>query len=347
MDDGSKNRTIASTQMNACSSRAHTIITIEFKRIEQTDIKKIEKSAVINLVDLAGSEKVGKTGASGDRLKEAGQINKSLSCLGLVISTLVDVQNGKPGKVPYRDSCLTKILANALGGNSRTLMICAISPSGDNYVETLSTLRYADQAKKIKNKATINESATDKLIRELTEENEDLKKKMIMFDQMMAKYQGNPELIMAAMGEGGMKQMQEAKDNFQANQNLMVEANKNYKQAVSENQQKHDDFKFQKVDLDKPHLTNLNEDPLLTRKVQYSLGEEKTHIGKKNGNPTPQIILNGNFYNYIIFILLIYMFFLLLAMGIKENHATISKTEEGGLILEPVDVKILYILFLI
>lgn len=93
----------------------------------------MEKFSVINLVDLAGSEKVGKTGASGDRLKEAGQINKSLSMLGMVISALADLEMGKKNKVPYRDSALTKILANALGGNSKTLMICAISPSSDNY----------------------------------------------------------------------------------------------------------------------------------------------------------------------------------------------------------------------
>lgn len=131
-------------------------------------------------MDLAGSEKVGKTDVKGDRLKEAGQINKSLHMLGMVISTLADIESGKTNmKVPYRDSCLTKILCNALGGNSKTLMICAISPSSDNFEETLSTLRYADQAKKIKNKAMVNESATDKLIRELQQENEKFKKLLL------------------------------------------------------------------------------------------------------------------------------------------------------------------------
>lgn len=98
----------------------------------------------------------------------------------MVISTLADIESGKTNmKVPYRDSCLTKILCNALGGNSKTLMICAISPSSDNFEETLSTLRYADQAKKIKNKAMVNESATDKLIRELQQENEKFKKLLL------------------------------------------------------------------------------------------------------------------------------------------------------------------------
>lgn len=130
----------------------------------------------MNLVDLAGSEKVDKTGATGARLKEASSINKSLSTLGMVISTLADNEiDGTDKNVPYRDSVLTKLLKNALGGNSKTIMICAISPAyvlnnntksynlyinflfiKDNYEETLSTLRYADQAKKIKNKAVVN-----------------------------------------------------------------------------------------------------------------------------------------------------------------------------------------------
>ena len=113
-------------------------------------------------------------------MKEAAGINKSLSVLGLVISTLADKAMGK-GKniiVPYRDSCLTRILQNALGGNSKTLMICAISPATDNHEETLSTLRYADQAKKIQNKAVVNESETDKLIRTLKTEKEELLEKV-------------------------------------------------------------------------------------------------------------------------------------------------------------------------
>ena len=105
------------------------------------------KQSVINLVDLAGSEKTAKTGATGDRLKEGCSINKSLSTLGKVISVLADNQTSKKKDqkvVPFRDSALTRLLSNALGGNSKTLMICALSPSWDNYDETLSTLRYAD-----------------------------------------------------------------------------------------------------------------------------------------------------------------------------------------------------------
>ena len=161
MDEGGRNRTIGSTQMNATSSRAHTVIAIEFKQVIMFQGKKSEKFSVINLVDLAGSEKAEQTGATGDRLKEGCAINKSLTCLGQVISVLADKAMGKGGKqvVPYRDSALTRMLQNALGGNSKTIMICALSPASINYEETLGTLRYADRAKKIQNKAIVNESA--------------------------------------------------------------------------------------------------------------------------------------------------------------------------------------------
>merc|ERR1719401_3049757 len=164
--------------MNATSSRAHTVITIAFKQVSTASGATGAKISMINLVDLAGSEKAGQTGATGDRLKEGCAINKSLSALGNVIEKLADKATGKAkGNVviPYRDSKLTRLLQNALGGSSKTVMICAISPASSNYEETLSTLRYADRAKRIKNAATVNENPQDKLIRQLREENEKLK----------------------------------------------------------------------------------------------------------------------------------------------------------------------------
>jgi hypothetical protein len=133
---------------------------------------------MINLIDLAGSEKAGQTGATGDRLQEGCMINKSLSALGDVIKALVDKQNGKKIAVPYRNSSLTRLLQNALGGNSKTYMICAIRPGAKYFDETVNTLRYADRAKKIKNSAVVNENPQDKLIRELKAENEKLKTNM-------------------------------------------------------------------------------------------------------------------------------------------------------------------------
>jgi hypothetical protein len=134
----------------------------------------------MHLVDLAGSERVGDTGATGQRMLEGTNINKSLSVLGKCISILAEKSIGKKkdAVVPYRESNLTRILQNALGGNSKTCMIAAISPASICYEESLSTLRYADQVKQIKNVAKVNESPQDKLIRELREENEKLKKKL-------------------------------------------------------------------------------------------------------------------------------------------------------------------------
>nr|KAG5700039.1 hypothetical protein BaRGS_028276 [Batillaria attramentaria] len=146
--------------------RAHTIVGITFlQKFKNAAGEDTTKSAVINLVDLAGSERADSTGATGDRLKEGAAINQSLSCLGNCISALAEKSSGKNVKVPFRDSSLTKLLKNALGGNSKTIMIAALSPADINYEETLSTLRYADRAKQIKTKASVNEDPTDKLIR--------------------------------------------------------------------------------------------------------------------------------------------------------------------------------------
>ncbi|KAK2149668.1 hypothetical protein LSH36_442g01044 [Paralvinella palmiformis] len=169
MEQGTASRTVASTNMNATSSRAHTVVTITFDQIEKKSNSETKKSSVLNLVDLAGSERADSTGATGDRLKEGANINKSLSALGNVISALADQSSGKKKNIviPYRDSVLTKLLQNALGGNSKTIMIAALSPADINYDETLSTLRYADRAKQIKNQAVVNENPMDKMIREL------------------------------------------------------------------------------------------------------------------------------------------------------------------------------------
>ena len=206
MEEGQRNRTIGSTQMNATSSRAHTVITIEFKQIAIENGNPMEKFSCINLVDLAGSEKAGQTGATGDRLKEGSSINLSLTMLGQCITILADKACGKRVKevVPFRNSSLTRILQNALGGNSKTIMICAISPAWLNYEETLGTLRYADNAKKIQNKAVINESVQDRMIRELKEENGKLKEMLKKLSQQSAS--GQP-VDLAALGMNNLSEI--------------------------------------------------------------------------------------------------------------------------------------------
>lgn len=125
------------------------------------------RAGKLNLVDLAGSERQSKTGATGERLREATKINLSLSALGNVISALVD---GRSKHIPYRDSKLTRLLQDSLGGNTRTLMIACLSPADNNYEESLSTLRYANRAKSIQNRPRVNEDPKDALLREYQEE---------------------------------------------------------------------------------------------------------------------------------------------------------------------------------
>lgn len=173
MEIGFKNRAVRATNMNAESSRSHSIFTIYIDSQENDDKGNEKyKASKLNLVDLAGSERASKTGATGDGMKEATKINLSLSALGNVISALVD---GKTNHIPYRDSKLTRLLQDSLGGNTKTIMIAAVSPANYNYDETLSTLRYASRAKFIQNKPKINEDPKDALLREYMEEIKKLK----------------------------------------------------------------------------------------------------------------------------------------------------------------------------
>ncbi|XP_065676074.1 kinesin-like protein KIF28 [Hydra vulgaris] len=288
-EEGTANRTVASTQMNATSSRAHTVVTIQFDQIEKNPAgEETKKQSVINLVDLAGSERADSTGATGDRLKEGANINKSLSSLGNVISALADLSMGKKKVlVPYRDSVLTKLLQNALGGNSKTIMIAALSPADINYDETLGTLRYADRAKKIKNKAVVNENPMDKLIRELKEENEKLKKAM---------QSGDFSSLMAGVGGGesggGMteeekaqlrKEMEdEIRAQLEANSSAMMNWDDKLKVARSEIVEV--DAKAEQAKR-VPHLVNLNEDPMLSCVILHFLKEGQVRIGRKESSP--------------------------------------------------------------
>ena len=168
MNLGAKNRSVGETAMNKDSSRSHSIFTIyiEASEIDGKGNQRIT-AGKLNLVDLAGSERQSKTQATGDRLKEANKINLSLSALGNVISALVD---GKSSHVPYRDSKLTRLLQDSLGGNTKTVMVANVSPASDNYDETLGTLRYASRAKNIKNQPKVNEDPKDAMLREYAEE---------------------------------------------------------------------------------------------------------------------------------------------------------------------------------
>ncbi|XP_010896926.3 kinesin-like protein KIF3B [Esox lucius] len=165
---GDQSRSVGFTNMNERSSRSHAIFMITVECSEKgADGEDHIRVGKLNMVDLAGSERQSKTGAKGERLKEATKINLSLSALGNVISALVD---GKSTHIPYRDSKLTRLLQDSLGGNAKTVMIATLGPSSKHYEESLTTLRYANRAKNIKNKPKINEDPKDALLREFQEE---------------------------------------------------------------------------------------------------------------------------------------------------------------------------------
>lgn len=157
---GSSNRKVAATNMNRESSRSHSVFTCVIESRWEKDSTTNLRFARLNLVDLAGSERQKTSGAEGERLKEAANINKSLSTLGHVIMVLLDVAHGKPRHVPYRDSRLTFLLQDSLGGNSKTMIIANVSPSICCSAETLNTLKFAQRAKLIQNNAVVNEDSS-------------------------------------------------------------------------------------------------------------------------------------------------------------------------------------------
>ena len=175
LEKGNKNRHVGQTSMNDQSSRSHSLFTVYLEIEEKAENGNSRiKSGKLNLVDLAGSERVGKTNATGQTFDEGKKINLSLTALGSVIDALS--QNRK--YVPYKDSKLTRLLADSLGGNTKTVMFANISPASYNYDETLGTLRYASRAKLIKNAPVVNEDPKDALLRKYEEEIKALKEKL-------------------------------------------------------------------------------------------------------------------------------------------------------------------------
>ena len=194
MKSGRVNRATGATKMNPGSSRSHSIfsITVESSTLDEQG-EAHYKVGKLNLVDLAGSERQSKTESTGERFIEATKINLSLTCLGSVINKLV---SGKQQYIPYRDSKLTMLLQDSLGGNTKTVMIANIGPADYNYDETLNTLWYAQRAKKIKNKPRINEDPKDALLRQYQEEIELMKKKLLAM--------GKADLVMQISGNSGV-----------------------------------------------------------------------------------------------------------------------------------------------
>ncbi|KAF1959111.1 kinesin-domain-containing protein [Byssothecium circinans] len=323
MDEGNKARTVAATNMNETSSRSHAVFTLTLtqKRHDVETSMSGEKVAKISLVDLAGSERAQSTGATGARLKEGAEINRSLSTLGRVIASLADISMGKKkaGQVPYRDSVLTWLLKDSLGGNSLTAMIAAISPADINFEETLSTLRYADSAKRIKNHAVVNEDPNARMIRELKEELAQLRSKLsgggspgLAEEQYAPDTPLDKQIVSIAQPDGTVKKVSKAEIVEQLNQSekLYKDLNQTWEEKLlkTEEIQKEREAALEElgVTIEKgsvglstpkkmPHLINLSDDPLLTECLIYNLKPGTTTVGNVDTeNQTADIRLTGS-----------------------------------------------------
>ncbi|RDW92397.1 kinesin-domain-containing protein [Coleophoma crateriformis] len=310
MDEGNKARTVAATNMNETSSRSHAVFTLTLtqKKYDTETKMSMEKAAKISLVDLAGSERANSTGATGARLKEGAEINRSLSTLGRVIAALADLSDGKKkvkgkgNQVPYRDSVLTWLLKDSLGGNSMTAMIAAISPADINFDETLSTLRYADSAKRIKNHAVVNEDANARMIRELKEELDALRSKLsgggvVSAEETYA--EGTPlekQIVSIVQSDGSVKKVSKAEIAEQLNQSekLYSDLNQTWEEKLQKTEEIHKEreaaLEELGISIEKgfvglhtpkkmPHLVNLSDDPLLAECLVYNLKPGTTTVG--------------------------------------------------------------------
>ncbi|XP_028977419.2 kinesin-like protein KIF1A isoform X18 [Esox lucius] len=341
MDSGNKARTVAATNMNETSSRSHAVFNIIFtqKRHDSETDNTSEKVSKISLVDLAGSERADSTGAKGTRLKEGANINKSLTTLGKVISALAEVdssqnKNKKKKKVeshiPYRDSVLTWLLRENLGGNSRTAMVAALSPADINYDETLSTLRYADRAKQIRCNAVINEDPNNRLVRELKEEVGRLRDLLLSqglgdileMTNAMTGMSPSPSLSALSSRAGSIASLhdrimfspgsEEAIERLKETEKIIAELNETWEEklrrteairmereallaemgvAMREDGGTVGVFSPKKT----PHLVNLNEDPLMSECLLYYIKDGITRVGRVDASSRQDIVLSGHF----------------------------------------------------
>ncbi|KAL5483721.1 hypothetical protein EMCRGX_G020128 [Ephydatia muelleri] len=288
---GNRFRATAATGMNDRSSRSHAVFTILLTQTMMSGEEEHSKVSRINLIDLAGSERSTVAQTCGDRLKEGASINRSLHTLGKVISLLSERSAGRRKKVfiPYRDSTLTWLLKESLGGNSKTTMIATVSPSDIHHTESLSTLRYAQQARSIVNVARINEDPNAQVIRELRQEIEHLRSL----------------LIQSSDPSSSLAEIKTLREQLKESEKLMDQATRQGGGVVSgaqlwnycvcvcvtwkDQQEKTEARKLEELERLKrealyadsglPTLVNLNEDPQLSEKLLYALKEGLTTVG--------------------------------------------------------------------
>ncbi|XP_058804738.1 kinesin-like protein KIF14 isoform X2 [Phymastichus coffea] len=318
---GNSQRATAATGMNEKSSRSHSIFSIILTQTQSklSTNKKPEdasRRSKINLVDLAGSERLSNTCASGDRLREGVSINKSLLTLGKVIGSLAESTNErKRSFVPYRESVLTWLLKESLGGNSRTAMLGTVSPANIHLEETLATLRYACQARAIVNRVRINEDPHDKLIRQLKAEVQRLRGMRDGYEKRLGM---TPRNLLDAIDNASdtteevvskQKEIDQLKDQLKKMEEQLFVSQKSFEEKLREAQQKkNSELAYLRrcgiaVELDvrekpkQPCLVNLAADPMLSGTLLYLVPPGRVRIGRaaKPGTPSSRldIVLNG------------------------------------------------------
>ncbi|KAI6657377.1 Kinesin-like protein KIF16B [Oopsacas minuta] len=288
MDYGNSHRQTAATMMNNKSSRSHAIFTIKMTMAQLQEEGPSEIISKMHLIDLAGSERAATSGATGERLKEGGNINKSLVTLGLVISKLAEESKSNKGPfVPYRDSVLTRLLKDSLGGNSKTFLIATISPSELNYPESLSTLYFADSAKRVKNRAIINEDPNVKLIKDLRKEIDNLRQ-FIHVNQL----QGDDSFI---------KEHEQMRTNLQQKEGKIMELEKAWTERWKETKQVIEDRKLAitssglKLYLGSllPHLIELDPRSSQPSLIMYHIKKGIVNVGKSTPDCLTDIELDS------------------------------------------------------
>eukprot|EP00063_Salmo_salar_P030470 XP_014005305.1 PREDICTED: kinesin-like protein KIF14 isoform X4 [Salmo salar] len=292
---GNKQRATAATGMNDKSSRSHSVFTLvmtqtktEFVEGEEHDHRITSR---INLVDLAGSERCSSAQTSGDRLMEGASINKSLLSLGKVISALSEqAQTRRKVFTPYREAVLTWLLKESLGGNSKTAMIATLSPAGSNVEESLSTLRYAKQARMIINVAKVNEDTNAKLIRELKAEVEKLRAAQMSSQGIEPEKMHLFQQEILALKSQLTQQEREMAEAHRAWREKLEQAEKHKREETEELQKAGVTFT---VDNRLPNLVNLNEDPQLSEMLLYMIKEGQTEVGQHKSESPHDIQLSG------------------------------------------------------
>ncbi|XP_068841900.1 kinesin-like protein KIF14 [Capricornis sumatraensis] len=291
---GNKQKATAATGMNDKSSRSHSVLTLVMTQAKTEFVEGQELDhrirSRINLVDLAGSERCSATGTSGERLKEGVSINKSLLTLGKVISALSEQAGGRSVFIPYRESVLTWLLKESLSGNSKTAMVAAVSPAGGSVEETLSTLRYAAQARSIVTAARVNEDLSAGLLRELKAEIEKLKAAQRSSQNVDPERYRLCRQEIASLRMKLHQQERHMADMQRVWKEKLEQAEKRRLQVTEELQKAGITFQ---MDNHLPNLVNLNEDPQLSEILLYMIKEGTTTVGKCGPGSSHDIQLSG------------------------------------------------------